>query len=114
MVDDEIDGGERVDLLCVAAKRLHGIAHGGKIDDGRNASEILHQHAGGAKGDFPLGLAAIGQPVGNALNVLLPDGAPVFIAQQILEQDLQGIGQLRNPGQPVLFGSRQRIIAVKL
>ncbi len=44
VIDDEIDRHQRVDLFGVAAERLHGVAHGGEIDDRRNAGEILHQH----------------------------------------------------------------------
>jgi hypothetical protein len=36
----------------------HGVAHGGEVDHGRNAGEVLHQDAGRAEGDFVLVLAA--------------------------------------------------------
>ncbi len=55
MVDDQIDFGERIDLFGIAAKLLHRIAHGRKIDDRRHAGQILHQHARRAEGDFPVG-----------------------------------------------------------
>ena len=54
MVDHEVDGRQRVDLLGVLAQRLHRVAHGGQVDDGGNAGEVLHQHAGRAEGDFLL------------------------------------------------------------
>ena len=38
-------GCERIDLGRIAAHLLHGVAHGGQIDDGRHAGEILQQHA---------------------------------------------------------------------
>ena len=59
MVDDEIDRHQRIDLVRIAAKRLHRVAHGGEIDDGRHAGEILHQHARRTEGDLVLVLAAI-------------------------------------------------------
>jgi hypothetical protein len=36
----------------VAAERLHGVAHGGEVDDRGHAGEVLHQHAGRAEGDL--------------------------------------------------------------
>ena len=57
MVDDEVDRDQRVDPLGVAAERAHGVAHGGEVDDGRHAGEILHQHARRAEGDLAVALA---------------------------------------------------------
>ena len=58
VVDDEIDGHQRIDLVGIAAELGHAVAHGGEIDDGWNAGEILHQHAGRAEADFLAGLAS--------------------------------------------------------
>jgi hypothetical protein len=69
VVDDEIDGHQRVDLLRVAAKRDHRVAHRREIDDGGNAGEVLHQHARRAVGDLVAGLALVVQPVGDGLDV---------------------------------------------
>jgi hypothetical protein len=52
VVDDQFGGLQRVDLFGVAAKGLHGVAHGGEVDDGGNAGEVLHKHAGGHVGDL--------------------------------------------------------------
>ena len=71
MIDDEIDRHERIDLLRIAAERGHRVAHGGEIDDGGNAGEVLHQDAGRAKGDLTLGLALVDEPFGDRLNVVL-------------------------------------------
>ncbi len=57
VVDDEIDRHQRVDLLGIAAERLHRVAHRGEIDHRRHAGEILHQHARRTKCDFVLELA---------------------------------------------------------
>ena len=35
--------------LGVAAQALHGVAHGGQVDDGGHAGEVLQQHAAGVK-----------------------------------------------------------------
>jgi hypothetical protein len=60
VVDDEVDGHERIDLLRIAAEALHAVAHRRQVDNGRNAGEILHQHAGGTKADLLAGLTAVG------------------------------------------------------
>ena len=67
-------------------RRLHRVAHRGEIDHRRNPGEILHQHAGRAEGDFLFGLAAVLQPVGDALDVGLGHAAAILVAQQVLEQ----------------------------
>src|SRR5581483_9024522 len=46
MIDDKIDRRNRIDFRRVAAELTLRFAHGGKIDHGGNAREILHQHAG--------------------------------------------------------------------
>jgi len=52
VIANEIDRNERIDFLRIAAEHLHGITHGGEVDDRRDASEVLHQHARGSKGDL--------------------------------------------------------------
>jgi tetratricopeptide (TPR) repeat protein len=47
-------------------RALHGVAHGGEIDHGGHAGEVLHQHARRAEGDLVLGLALVLQPGGDA------------------------------------------------
>ena len=114
VVDDEIDGCERIDLLRVLAEALHGVAHGGQIDHGGNAGEVLHQHAGRAEGDFLLVLATVLHPLGDRLNVGLGHRAAILEAQQVLEQHLQRIGQLRDALQAVLLGGLEAEIGIGL
>ena len=45
MIDHQVHGNERIDLRRRAAQPLHGAPHGGQIDDGRNAGEILEHDA---------------------------------------------------------------------
>ena len=47
VIDDQIDGDERVDPLRIAAEAIDGGAHGCQIHDGRDAGEVLHDDAGG-------------------------------------------------------------------
>ena len=75
MVDDEIDRHQRIDLLGVAAQLAHGVAHGGEVDHGRHAGEVLHQHARRAEVDLLVRLAAVLQPVGEGGDVGLLDRA---------------------------------------
>ena len=112
MVDDEVDRNQRVDLLRIAAERGHGIAHRREIDHRRHAGEILHQHAGRTIGDLDAGRALVGEPAGDRLDALPGDRAAVLVAQQVFQQHLHRIGQLRDAGQPVLLGLDQAEIDV--
>ena len=113
MIDDEIDRDQRVDLLGIAAERLHRVAHRGEIDHRRHAGEILHQHARRAEGDFMLEFT-LPQPFRHCDDVFLLHRAVVFIAQQVFQQHLHRIRQLGNSLQTVLLGSRQAVINVGL
>ena len=66
MVDDQLGGLEGVDLFGIAAEGLHGVAHGGEVDDGGDAGEVLHQDAGGHVGDLAGGFG-FGIPVARKL-----------------------------------------------
>ena len=114
MVDDEIDGRQRIDLLRIAAQIAHRIAHRGKVDDGRHAGEVLHEHACRPVGDLVLGLAAIGEPVGEIDDAFPGDGAAVLMTQEIFEQHFQRIGKRGNSGQSVLLGGLQAEIGIGL
>ena len=113
MVDDEVDRHQRVDLGGVAAQPLHGVAHGGKVDDGRHAGEVLHQHAGRPIGDLTRGGLVL-QPLDHGADVVGLDAAAVLVAQQVLDQHLEGEGQLGDARQPVLLGVGQREVLVGL
>ena len=114
MIDDEIDRHQRIDLLRIAAEVFHGVPHRGKIDDGRNAGEILHQHPGRSEGDFLLGRTLVLGPVRRILDVGLAGAAAIFIAQHVFDDDLQGERQPRDAGQAVLLRSVKRIIGIGL
>ena len=88
VVDDQLGRHERVDLGRLAPVVGHRVAHGGEVDDGGDAREVLHHHAGGREGDL-LRRLGVRVPAGERLDVLLADGHAVLVAQQVLEQDLQ-------------------------
>ena len=92
VVYDELGGLEGVDFFRVAAQGTHGIAHGGEVDDGGNTGEVLHEDAGGHVGDLA-GRFCPGIPLGEELDVVGGDGAAVFVAEEVFEQDAEREGQ---------------------
>ncbi|MDQ1132351.1 hypothetical protein QE386_000946 [Pseudoxanthomonas winnipegensis] len=92
MVDHQFGRDLRVDLLGLAAQLDHRIAHGGQVDHAGHAGEVLQHHARGHEGDLGVRLG-LGVPLGHRLDVLGRDADPVLAAQQVLQQDLHGVGQ---------------------
>ncbi len=95
VIDHQFDRLQRVDRLRVAAHVGHRVAHSGQVDDGRNAGEVLQQHAGRPVRDLALA-ADLRVPTRQGCDVVLTDAASVFEAQQILQQDLQTERQTRD------------------
>ena len=94
VIDHQLSRLQRIDLFRIAAQLLHGIAHSGKVNHGRDTGEILHQHPRRREGDFLVGFG-LGFPVDEGLNIGLADHLAIFMAQQIFQQNLQGEGQAR-------------------
>ena len=90
VVDDELGGEQRIHAFGIAAHLHHRVPHRGEIHDGGDAGEVLQQHARRHERDLfirqPERL-----PTRQFLHVGGLDHATVFAAQQILEQDLEGI-----------------------
>ncbi len=63
VVDDEIDRDQRVHLLGLAAEPDDAVAHGGEIDHGGDAGEILHQDARGLERHFLVLLPCCSQSI---------------------------------------------------
>ncbi|MNX95690.1 hypothetical protein D3C86_1279730 [compost metagenome] len=103
VVNDEIDGNQRIDLFRIAAKSLDTVTHGGKINHGGNTGEVLHENAGGAVGDFGFGQALVTKPFGHRKDMFLGDGLAVLETQQVFQKNLHGIGQLGNALQAIGF-----------
>ena len=112
VVDHQIDRHQRIDLFRIAAQLVHGVAHGGQIDDSRNAGEILHQHAGRTEGDFLFLLALVDHPLGASLDIRLGNRTAVLMAQQVFQQNLHGERQLGNILQTILFRLGERKIVI--
>ena len=111
MVDHEFGGEQRIDFLRVAAERADGVAHRREIDDGRNAGEILQQHARGHERNFffrgACGARRI--PAREGANVVRVNEAIVFVAQKIFEQHLQRERQARDVADA---GALERVQAI--
>ena len=95
VVDDELGGRERIDLLGVATEPGDGFAHGGQIDHAGHAGEVLHDHARGREGDL-VGGCRLRIPVEQGVDVLARDVDAILEAQQVLEQDLERVGKARD------------------
>ena len=103
VVDDEIGWHERVDHLGVTAERGYGVAHCGKIDHGRYAGEVLHQHAGGQEWCLQFRRAAW-LPMGEGAHLFLADHAAAGVANDVLEQHLdrhRHAREVTSAGKPV-------------
>ena len=85
-------GAERVDRVAGQAELDERVAHRGEVAHGGDAGEVLHQHARGAELDLVLD-ALLRVPAGDRLDVGAGDGLAVLVAQQVLEQDAQRVGQ---------------------
>ena len=103
VVDHQLGGIQRVDALGVAAEAHDGIAHGREIHDARHAGEVLQDDARGREGDLVRGRRGR-VPLEQCLDIGARDAHAVFEAQQILQQDLERVGQ---PGELVLRQRRQ-------
>ena len=104
MIDDEIDRHQRIDLFRIAAQHLHGVAHGGEIDHGGDAGEILHQHARRPERELAVGGFGL-EPLRDREDVLLGNGAAVLVAQQIFQQTFSEYGSREMPLRPFFSAS---------
>ena len=100
VVDHELDRDERVDLRRVAPEAGQRVAHGGQVDHAGHAGEVLHEHALGGEGDLVGGVAGaltvalgVGAPGGHGHDVVGRDVRAVLVAQEVLEDHLDRVGQ---------------------
>ncbi len=93
VVNDQLGGLQGVDLGRIAAQALDGVAHGGQIDHGGDAGEVLHEDAAGHEGDLVAG-DALRRPGGQGAHHGGGDGVAVLAAEQVLRQNAQREGQL--------------------
>ena len=55
VIDHQLGRLQRIDQLGIATQGLHCVAHGGEIDHGGNAGEVLQQYPARHEGDFAVG-----------------------------------------------------------
>ena len=99
VVDDQLDGLQRVDLVRVAAQAHDAVAHGGQIHHAGHAGEILQQDARGHERDFAL-RGTLHVPRRQRLDVGLLDEPAILVPEQILQQNLERVrqaGHFRKP-----------------
>ena len=84
VVDDEVDGDERVDAAGIAAPAGNRVAHRGQVDDGRDAGQVLHDHA--RRHEREVRVRGRLGPRRQGVDVRLGDVLAVDAAQQVLEQ----------------------------
>ncbi len=112
VVDDELDGLQGIDLPGIAAHLLHGVAHRGQVDHGGYTREILEQNPARTERDLAVRLGG-GIPPGQAPDVVGRHRRAVFVAQQVLEQDLEREGQPRRI-EPLLAEGVKTVVMVGL
>ena len=71
---------------------LDGLAHGREVDDAGHPGEVLHDHAGRRELDLVAGLG-VRVPGCEPADVVGGDVGAVLGPQQVLEQDLEAVGQ---------------------
>ena len=95
MVDHQFRRKQRIDFLGVAAELAHRLAHCRQVNDGRDAGEVLQQHARGQERNLFRGLCGR-LPVRHGANIVRMHKLSVFLPQQIFEQDFHREWQARN------------------
>ena len=86
VIDDQLDGLQRIDRRRIATEIFHGVAHGRQVYDAGHAGEVLQEDSAGSEGDFFFLLVAVGvviAPCGESVDVFGADVASVFGAQEI-------------------------------
>ncbi len=91
MVDHEVDRHQGVDPARAPTERLDGVAHCREVDDTRHAGEVLEEDARRRVRDLP-GSAAAGLITGQGLHVSRFHARAVLVAQQVLEEELDRVG----------------------
>ena len=98
MVDDEVDGKERVDALRIAIPASYFRAKGSEIGNDGDAGEVLEEHARRQEGQFARGQRA-GRPGREPADVVLCDDETVEAAEEVLEEHADGERQAVDVGE---------------
>src|SRR5690606_27212110 len=101
VVDNEIDGYERVDLLRIAAGAMNGVTHGSQVDDNRNTGEVLQHDARRNEWNLLVGVL-IRCPASYLLDMLLSNRASIELTDRCFEQHANRDRQLAKAGESLL------------
>ena len=107
MVDDEVDRRSGLIFSGSPPSFAIAVAHGREIDDGGDAGEILHQHAGGAESDLVLGGPGL-QPGAHRLDVVDSHRTAVLEPDQVFEEHLERKRQALDVPEAGRIGSRRQ------
>ncbi len=106
VVDDQVDRDQRVDRGRITAGRRDRVAHRGKVGHAGAGQQVLHQHPAGTEGDL------LRPPGDQRADAVLGDADAVEMAQQVLQQHLDGIGQAGEVADPGRRRRGQAVVAV--
>ncbi len=107
VVDHQINGDKRVDLLRVAAGAFHGGAHRGEIDHAGDAGEVLQDDSGDLEGHFSGGLPLQLQPASLVTSSVLTSKLSWFL-RQLSRRTLMEKGSLSMWPMPALVKASRR------
>jgi hypothetical protein len=92
VVDNEIDGDERLHDRGVGSSFGRGIAHSGEIHNEWDTCEILKDDTGNGEGHFIASWVS-GVPVGEVFDILFGDFSSVAVAEEGFENNADGNGK---------------------
>src|SRR5690606_2619420 len=95
VVDDEVHGDDRVDLVRVSAEPVDYRSHGREVHDAGHSRKVLQNDARGAVWYF-LGSPAAGAPRRERFKVPVVYGVAVVVPGDVLEEYFYRHGESRN------------------
>jgi len=101
VIDDQINGYERVDLLRVPSQSGHGCPHGCQVNDGGDAGEVLHDHP--RRQERNSRTVPLRFPCSDCFNILPGYLAIIALAKGCLQHDPDGERKTLQVGQPRLL-----------
>ena len=102
MVDDQVDGNQRIDLLGVSSQCIHGVPHGRKVHDGRYPCKVLKNDPSRLERHLQFGWLG-GVPFGEILDILFGDLISIAVAQNRFQEHSDGEWKLGNRGNTEIF-----------
>ena len=108
VIDDEIDGHERLDDFRVAAQALHRAAHGREIHHERDAGEILQNNARDHEWNFFV-RRRLRVPVRERFDIFAPHLFAIAISQHRFENDANAHRQPRDFADALFFERGERM-----